>query len=1092
MQIELKLNKDFERCLEEMTIKYGEDFLYLNGLHPSQLDFSEFIDKFKDTGAVADSTIDPNANARHKDIRSFITEKAKPEDKLFGLNKVFTTIKKQWGLRTAKKWFELEFSRAFYLNDSTTVSYYPYCYLGSEMITIKYRNQVSVVSFKQLYNIVNEPEEILNGKDNAFVKYPQDLYVLDLVGEKCEFTHVSRVVKHQRNNKLQYIKLSNGLDQIVTEDHQMITSNGEKASKDLVLYDDTLKTIKVDYDQYLTHNVEKLYLAEELSHLQEDLFINDMPVTEENLRSSGVVKYLKNHKLPNASKLNSCKIRQPQLNNELYLTKELGYIIGLIVTDGTYCHEIVSISQNQGKVLDRFLEACSKCNIPVIKHGAMHYTIGNTLFTELLTTLFLKKAKSEGKELLPRVFNYNREFLIGLLSGIIDGDGNVPKAWKNICGYKGNSRTLSNQFAQITLILGFKPCCQIRKYKKGWCGKLLKEPKYMYGVDFLLYKDSTPLWSVKFEQNSRELIEEKKSNKALRASYTAEYGDKEVIVLSEHEISDDVVFDITTDTHHFICNNILSHNCWANDLTRLAKEGLFFLDDYNNLPPKHLSTFFEDVIEFVSFLSNRQSGAVGLPNILIWAYYFWKRDVETGYTEHPETYLKQWFQNLIYRLNQPFLRIDQSAFTNVSIFDRVYLNSLFGGMEFPDGTFAVDYIEEIVEFQKKFMESVSEIREENMFTFPVLTFSLYFKDNKFGDEEFARWASNHNRKWSDSNFFISDNVGVLSNCCRLLSSLDDVSKNKQKEKLSTFVNSIGGSGLSIGSCRVSTINLARIAQEVLDHKEIKKIEPFKEKYLKILRDRTEIDCKTLASMRHILKRNIEKGLLPNYQEGAVELDKQFCTIGILGLYEVIDMFGLITSDEFGNKSYTEEGLEFASKILDVVNEVKDNFECDFSFNVEQIPGENTAGVLATANNLLFEDNRYFILSNQWIPLMEKCTIQEKCRLGAILDAKCGGGCISHIDIENRFPTEEEAWDMLNYVASHKCIYFAFTTKISVCEDKHAFIGTKECPVCGKPQADTFARVVGFYVPRSGYQKIRRKEFDMRKWYNVLQKDSMFT
>ena len=56
-------------------------------------------------------------------------------------------------------------------------------------------------------------------------------------------------------------------------------------------------------------------------------------------------------------------------------------------------------------------------------------------------------------------------------------------------------------------------------------------------------------------------------------------------------------------------------------------------------------------------------------------------------------------------------------------------------------------------------------------------------------------------------------------------------------------------------------------------------------------------------MRHIIERNIEKGLLPNYTNGAVELDKQFCTIGILGLYEVMDIFGLINTDEFGYKSY---------------------------------------------------------------------------------------------------------------------------------------------------------------------------------------------
>ena len=111
MESTLKLNKDFERCLEDLKKKYGEDFEYLNGVHPSQLDFSEFLDKFVEQDTMADATIDPNANANHKDIRSFITEKGKSEDKLFGLNKIFVEMKKKWGLKTAKQWLEQEFSK---------------------------------------------------------------------------------------------------------------------------------------------------------------------------------------------------------------------------------------------------------------------------------------------------------------------------------------------------------------------------------------------------------------------------------------------------------------------------------------------------------------------------------------------------------------------------------------------------------------------------------------------------------------------------------------------------------------------------------------------------------------------------------------------------------------------------------------------------------------------------------------------------------------------------------------------------------------------------------------------------------------------
>ena len=80
--------------------------------------------------------------------------------------------------------------------------------------------------------------------------------------------------------------------------------------------------------------------------------------------------------------------------------------------------------------------------------------------------------------------------------------------------------------------------------------------------------------------------------------------------------------------------------------------------------------------------------------------------------------------------------------------------------------------------------------------------------------------------------------------------------------------------------------------------------------------------------------------------------------------------------------------------------------------------------------------------------------------------------------------------MLNYVASQGVIYFAFTTKISVCKNKHAFMGTSTCPVCGKPIADTYARVVGFYTPVSSYQAVRKQEFNQRKWYDVLTKSEV--
>ena len=509
--------------------------------------------------------------------------------------------------------------------------------------------------------------------------------------------------------------------------------------------------------------------------------------------------------------------------------------------------------------------------------------------------------------------------------------------------------------------------------------------------------------------------------------------------------------------------------CYAYDLTRLAKEGLFFLPHYNNQAPQHLTTFIDDLIEYISYMSNRSSGAVGIPNVLIWTYYFWKKDCETGYCiKDPEYYIRQTFQKLIYRLNQPFMRIDQSAFVNVSIFDRNYIESLFGGVEYPDGSFVIDNIDKLIEHEKIFMEVISKVRTENMFTYPVLTYSLLYKDGKFVDEDFARWCSNHNMKWNDSNFFISDNVGVLSNCCRLLS---------DTSHLDAFINSIGGTALSIGSVKVNTINLMRIA--LMSEKN-------EEKYLKILKNRSELCCKTLDIIRHIIKRNIEKGLLPNYIDGGVEMDKQYSTIGILGLYEVIEEFGYIRTDEFGNKYYTEKGIEFASKIFKVINDVKDSFTKDYSFNIESVPAERAAVILCQKDNLIYNRKDKFIYSNQWIPLSEKCTIQEKVKLSSILDVKCSGGSISHINIESNFPNEESAWDMLNYIAKNNVMYFAFNTRINECKNHHGFVGTDSCPECGEPVYDTYQRIVGFLVPSRAYSKDRFREFNTRKWYDFSQ------
>ena len=517
------------------------------------------------------------------------------------------------------------------------------------------------------------------------------------------------------------------------------------------------------------------------------------------------------------------------------------------------------------------------------------------------------------------------------------------------------------------------------------------------------------------------------------------------------------------------------HYCFAYDLKDLAEKGLYFIEGRNAKPAKHLITFVDFVKEYVSYASNRSSGAVGLPNLIPYMFYFWKKDVDSGYLgiteKNAKDYAKQNFQRFIYAVNQPYCRDgSQSAFTNTSVFDRPYFEALFGGAEFPDGTFVIDYEEDIIEFQKWYMEVMAQIRHENMFTFPVSTISLLRQDGKFVDEDFAIWAIKHNMEWSDSNLFVDSSVNSLSNCCRLKSNIEDLG----------YFNSIGGTALKVGSVKVSTINLARIALDTNSEEE----------YLKELEKRVYINCIALDRVRHIIKRNVEKGLLPNFTYNLVDFPHLYNTLGFIGVYETMKKFGYIRVDELGDTYYTDKASEFGNKIFKTMRATADKFikdnNCDYQINTEQIPGESAAAKLMQKDKFFYPNADIYDLplyGNQFIPLGIKTTGQERVRIASEFDGYCSGGSILHYNIDAPFDSFEKAWKMVNYIADQGVTYFAFNTKIQACKNNHAFYGSV-CPVCGEPVETEFTRIVGFYTAVRTYSKARKAEFEMRRWTDI--------
>lgn len=518
--------------------------------------------------------------------------------------------------------------------------------------------------------------------------------------------------------------------------------------------------------------------------------------------------------------------------------------------------------------------------------------------------------------------------------------------------------------------------------------------------------------------------------------------------------------------------------CFAYDLTKLAEEGLFYLDKHDRPEPaQHLETFVDFVKEFINFTSNRTSGACGLPNLIPYMYYYWYKDVNSGHyprCQDEQTFAKSQIQRIIYGMNQPYTRDGiQSAFVNTSIFDSEYFDALFGGSMFPNGDFMIDHKQGILQFEKWFLEEMAAIKDRGrMFTFPVNSISLLKKDNKFVDEDFARWCSNHNRRWNDSNIFADSSVTSLSNCCRLKSNIKDLG----------YFNSIGGSALKVGSVKVSTVNLARIAYECNGSEK---------KFLSILKDRLVINMEMLHCIRHIIRRNVEKDLLPNFQDGIIDFEHLYNTVGINGIYEVMKTFGYTEVDEFGYTKYTDNAMEFGKSIFDVIHSTIQEFAADkdYMVNVEQIPGETAALRFLQADKLLYPDETITDLplyGNQWIPLGIKTTLKERIRICATFDEYCNGGSICHINLDAPIENEEAAWKILNYITDEGVTYSALNGNISSCDNGHLFYGNI-CPTCGEEKTSEYTRTVGFYTETASWSSERKEEYKLRDWHPLNSK-----
>ena len=331
---------------------------------------------------------------------------------------------------------------------------------------------------------------------------------------------------------------------------------------------------------------------------------------------------------------------------------------------------------------------------------------------------------------------------------------------------------------------------------------------------------------------------------------------------------------------------------------------------------------------------------------------------------------------------------------------------------------------------------------------PVSIVSINVSDNDLSD------TFVYDVELEKYHLFINGNGIVTHNCCRL---------RNDSEKMKEFFNSLGSGGVKIGSHRVCTINLPRLAYQ----------SSTKEDFINNVLDKMELCRDILKAHRELLQHEINQGLLPLYSHGFIDLKTQFSTIGIIGFYEAMDILGCNILDD--------DNLPFAKQVVQAMNDKNDSFaqEDRVLYNLEQIPGESAAVKLATKDHLLYDgDMNYKMYSNQFVPLVMDVPLAKRIKLQGVFDASMSGGSILHINIAEKIKSTEVLLTLMKYSVENNVIYFANNYNMAVCTQGHITVGKVDtCATCGSPIKENWLRVVGFMTPRSSWMEERRGKTD---------------
>ncbi len=526
-------------------------------------------------------------------------------------------------------------------------------------------------------------------------------------------------------------------------------------------------------------------------------------------------------------------------------------------------------------------------------------------------------------------------------------------------------------------------------------------------------------------------------------------------------------------THHFIYKNDetnLANYCASITMYPWLIGGTTSIGG-NSTAPTNLKSFCGGFINMVFMVSSMLAGACATPEFLMYMNYFIQKEYGKDYWKRADEVvdlsikrrtidkiITDDFEQIVYSLNQPTgARNYQAVFWNISYYDRPYFESLFGNFYFPDGS-QPDW-ESLSWLQKRFMTWFNEERLKTVLTFPVETMALLAENGDCKDHEWGDFAAQMYAQGHSFFTYMSDNADSLSSCCRLRNEIQD----------NGFSYTLGAGGVSTGSKSVLTINLNRCIQYAVNHDL-----DYKEYLTHII----ELCHKVQLAYNENLKELLHNHMLPLFDAGYINIDRQYLTIGINGLVEAAEFMGL---DINPNDDYKK----FVQGVLGLIETQNKAFRTkEAMFNCEMIPAENVGVKHAKWD----KEDGYFVprdCYNSYFYRVEdnSLTILDKFKLhGKPYIEHLTGGSALHMNLEEHL-SEPQYRQLLRVAAQEGCNYFTFNIPNTICNDC-GHIDKRylhECPHCHSKNVDYLTRIIG-YMKRVSNFSVPRQEEAHRRYY----------